>query len=285
MKKISLLQTLLHSLVNIFYSIIKSWRWSFLLSTLLTLTVNFPLSATENDETTDSNGTYYTGAFAGSGKAHNTLEDVEGFANWGYPGSSVDYDNTETIVGVLIGKKIYIDGIPLRIEIDGTVGDMSASTNQLDPKWLDETAKAYIPWVVTVQAGVGKDFGPIEVFLKGGVAVARIFNSVTDIDFSPDRPPWEDTDDSFRDDSIQLGLVIGVGAELPLSNRGKFLQNEEGWVLRMEASHINFGEDTYEVNHSGNNRCGPGGPRKPCLYNIKNELNIFRVAIIRHFSL
>ena len=299
MKKISSLWTLLHSLpVATFYFTVKAWHCSFLvLSTVLILTSSFPLGATEEatesnieaegDRIIELNDDIYIGVFIGSGRVYNEHTDVEGFANWGHPGSSVDYENTEPVGGVLIGKQLRINGVPLRIELDGTFGDMSASTNTLDPEGLDETAKADVRWIVTARAGLEKDLGPATIFANTGLAVARISNSVIDIDFSSTRPPQEDPDDSFRDDSIQIGWVVGAGAEVALDGKGKAktLRDAERWILRMEGAYINFGEDTYTVNHSGNNSCGPGGLRRPCFYNIKNEFGIIRVALIRRFSL
>ena len=63
----------------------------------------------------------YVGVFAGFGQADNRIIDVDGFANWGNPGSTVDYDTSGFIGGALIGKKFKIGGVPLRIELDGMV--------------------------------------------------------------------------------------------------------------------------------------------------------------------
>ena len=44
---------------------------------------------------------------------------------------------------------------------------------------------------------------------------------------------------------------------------------------------MDFGRNDYHVNHSGNNPCGPGGPRRPCLYKIEHELEVFRLGVTR----
>ena len=41
----------------------------------------------------------YVGVFAGFGQADNRIIDVDGFANWGNPGSTVDYDTSGFIGG------------------------------------------------------------------------------------------------------------------------------------------------------------------------------------------
>lgn len=233
-----------------------------------------------------NNNDYYFGVFVGAGKLKNTHVDVEGFANWGHPGSSVDYDDSATVGGFLIGKKAYINGLPVRLELDGTFGKISAQTNKLDPEGLDETAKSEVLWLVTTRAGLEKNVGLVTLFANGGLALAKISNSVTDIDFSRDAPPRRDPDDSFKDNSVHFGWVLGLGAEIPLDrNLQGALQNEETWTLRLEGSYINFGNEKYSVNHSGNNRCGAEGPRRPCAYTIKNELGILRLVLSRRFSL
>ena len=63
-----------------------------------------------------------------------------------------------------------------------------------------------------------------------------------------------DPDDSFRAGSTDLGPVIGAGIEAPLAG---------AWRLRAEGSFLDFGWSDHTVNHSGNNRCGPGNLRRP----------------------
>ena len=218
----------------------------------------------------------YIGFFVGSGKTLNKHIDSEGFANWGYPDSSSDYEDNQAVGGILIGKK-NINNSPLRIEFDGMLGKISASTNQLDPKGLDETAKTEVLWLVTARAGLDKELGPATLFVNGGVALAQIRNSVTDMDYKPDGSLHFDPDDSFADDSVEVGWVIGLGAEFPIS------KNEEGWTLRLEKFHADFGEKTYKVNRSGNNRCGWEGPYRACNYNIDNDIRVFRLLVYRSF--
>ena len=226
-----------------------------------------------DDRDTPLDGDYYIGVFYGSGQTNNKHTDLEGFANWGYPGSSVDYKEAAPIAGVLAGRRININGIPIRIELDGAFGDgLSASTNKLDPVGLDERAETDISWLVTARLGVERDIGPVTVILNGGLAMARVSNSVIDIDFKPGVAPWEDLDDSFHDTSTHTGWVIGVGAEMAL---------DDNWSLRVDGSYIDLGGDIYKVNHSGNNSCGPLGPRRPCSYEIDNEMSIIRLALIR----
>ena len=129
----------------------------------------------------------------------NRIVDVEGFANWGNPGSTVDYDDVGFVGGALMGKKFDIGDIPFRIEIDGTFGHLSAKTNKLDPEGLDETAETEFRWNATARGGIEQAVGPATVFVTGGLSAARITNSATDIDFGADMPPRLDADDSFRD--------------------------------------------------------------------------------------
>ena len=268
---------------------VKTWRFKLLLlPTFLVLTSNFSI-ATENDREAETDeisnsDDFYAGVFVGSSKVYINHNDPEGFANWGHPSSSVDYDDTEPIFGMLIGKKVNINDIPLRFELDGNFGDISASTNKLDPEGLDETAKTNVIWIITARAGIEKSLGFATVFANGGLALARISHSITDMDYMPDGSQQRDPDDSSQDDSIQVGWVVGLGAEVPLENDTRNLHDAEVWTLRIEGSYYDFGKDTHTVNHSGNNSCGPGGPRRPCHYNVENEVGILRLAIVRKFS-
>ncbi len=222
----------------------------------------------------DRAGTY-AGGFIGSGRTDNRIVDIEGFANWGNPGSVSEYDTAGLVGGVLIGKKFDVGGARLRTEIDGTFGDLMAMTNQLDPQGLDETAVSEFRWIATGRGGAERAIGDWTVFATGGVALAGVVNSVTDIDFGPNISPRVDSDDSFRESSTKIGWVAGVGFETPLA---------DGWTLRFEGSYLDFGRKTHYVNESGNNSCGPGNPRRPCPYDVRNTLGTVRLAIIHGFG-
>ena len=206
----------------------------------------------------------------------NRLVDVDGFANWGNPGSIVDYDDNRAVGGALLGRKFELDGTRLRFEIDATFGYLSASSNMLDPAGLDETVETDVRWLATARVGVEDSIGPATVFATAGLATARIDRSVTDVDFGPSTPEHIDPDDSFSDRSTEFGWVIGVGAEYPLS---------DAWTLRLDGSYVDFGRSTHHVNRSGNNRCcGNGTPRRPVSYDISNRLGIVRAAIVYRFG-
>lgn len=252
-----------------------AWRRpAFALSVVSLLAAVGPAHAADGRATVHWKETY-AGFFVGSGRIDNRIVDVEGFANWGNPGSTVDYDAAGKVGGVLVGRTFDVAGMPLRIEVDGTFGDVSASTNKLDPRDLDETAETEFRWMFTLRGGVERATGPATVFATGGLAVARIANSVTDIDFGGGAPPRPDPDDSFRDSSPTIGWTAGVGLEVPLA---------EAWTLRLEGSYYDLGRRTYYVNRSGDARCGPDNPRRPCAYEIGNRLHMVRLALVRRFG-
>ena len=168
-----------------------------------------------------------------------------------------------------------LGGLPLRLELDATLGNISAKTDRLDPVGLDETAIADYRWVATARGGVEDELGGVTLFASAGLAAARVRNSVTDIDFGPGRPAAMDPDDSFRDESTRFGWVIGAGLETSVA---------EEWTLRLEGSYLDFGRSTYFVNEAGDARCGPGGPRIACPYRVENSLGLLRVAVIRRFG-
>lgn len=218
----------------------------------------------------------YAGAFAGSGRLDSRLTDADGFSNWGNPGAVTDYEDAGFVAGVVAGKEFTAAGVPLRLEFGGVFGDLHATTNRLDPGGLDETAVSEFRWLATARLGLWKAFGPVTLFVTGGAAVARISDAVTDIDYSQAAPDGAvDPDDSFRNRSTKVGWVLGAGAEMPLA---------DAWALRLEALRMDFGEDDHHVNHSGNNTCGRGGPRRPCVHRIEHRLDLFRLAIIRRFG-
>ena len=222
-------------------------------------------------------GGLYGGAFVGIGRTSGRLVDRDGAANWGNPGWTVDYSRPRFIGGALFGKKFGRGPLPLRVELDGAFGDMFSRSNQLDPQALDETARLKYQWVVTARGGFEASLGPATIFLTAGLAAARVENSVTDLDRSGLNAPWyRDPDDSFHDESTKFGWVLSGGIEALVN---------ETWTLRGEVLHMDFGEDTYQFNHSGNNRCGPGGPHRPCLYDIDNEFGMARLVVIRRFNL
>ena len=249
------------------------WQGVLALAGLLQLT-NVALASTVNDEEVGAWTGTYAGVFIGSGQAENRVVDQEGFSDWGNPGATRNYDEDGLLGGVLIGKKFDLDGVPFRLEFDGTFGDLSAKTDKLDPKDLDETARTEFRWIATARAGIEQPIGFATLFISGGIAVARIENSVTDIDFGPDMPDQVDPDDSFHDNSTEIGWVVDLGIEALLSDT---------WTLRLEGSYLDFGQETHYLNHSGNNRCGPGKPRRPCPYDIENKLSSVRLAIFRRF--
>ena len=230
-----------------------------------------PLSV---DSVFDRSGTY-AGVLAGAGLTHGRLVDVEGFANWGNPGSVAAYDSAGIAGGALAGKKFAIGGVPLRAEIAGIYGDLSAQTNRLDPEGLDETAESEFRWIATMSAGVERTFGPVTLFATGGAAAAHIANSVTDLDSGDDMRERVDPDDSFLAEATEIGWTAALGFETPLG---------DAWTLRLGGSYLDFGRSPHHVNRSGDNSCGPDGPRRACLYEIGNRLGIVSLAIIRRFG-
>ena len=220
----------------------------------------------------------YAGVFVGFGQADNRIVDVGGFANWGEPGWAVDYDESAPVGGALIGTTLAIGGMPLRLELDAMTGGggLAASDNTLDPEGLDETVETSFGWIATARAGVEFAFAEgMTLFASAGVAAAQIERAVTDMDYDVDVPLHVDPDDSFSDDSTAVGWVIGAGVETALA---------DGWALRLEGSYMDFGQSTHRVNHSGDNRCWPDGPQRPCLYELEHALGVVRLAVVYRFG-
>lgn len=216
----------------------------------------------------------YAGVFGGVDFMENRIVDVDGFADWGNPGSVSKYDDRCFVGGVLVGGKFGVGGLTLRGELDGMLTNVSGSTDKVDPEGLDETAESKFSWIVSARGGVEQAVGRVTLFVTGGLAFAGISNSVTDID-SDESGSMVDPDDSFSKDSTEVGWVIGAGLETALSG---------AWMLRFEGSYMDFGESTHLVNRSADNRCcGPETPRRAASYEIEKRLSMARLAIIRRF--
>ncbi len=216
----------------------------------------------------------YAGLVAGSSWMDNRIEDVEGFAHWGMPGWTLDYNDSGLVFGVLAGRRFSLGDLPLRFEVDGMQGDMSARSNRVDPEGLDETVETEIRWVATARIGPEHAIGPVLAFASFGVALAGIDRSVTDIDWRPTVAPHVDHDDSFSDHTTEVGWVAGLGVET---------RWQRAWDVRLEGLYMEFGKSTHYVNHSGDNRCSPEGPNRPCPYEIDHALGMVRLGITYRF--
>ncbi len=221
-------------------------------------------------------GETYAGVFAGAARTENRIIDRSGFANWGMPGWATDYDDGDFSWGVLVGRKFTLDKARLRLELDGAWGEMSGKSDRLDPAGRDETVRGRVRWAATARLGLEHREGPWTVFINGGAALARITNTLTDIDFSPDMPPRRDPDDSFLHHATRIGWVLGIGIETPRMS---------SWRWRLDASYLGFGRGTHWVNRSGNNPCGSGGALAACPYRVENHLILLRLALVREFDL
>ncbi len=273
------------------------WRCAALMAVSIAMQMNTSLATAENGDALFKLKGMYTGVFVGSGQADNRIVDVKGFANWGQPGWAVDYNRSADVGGLLVGKMFSTSDKIFFLESDLIFGHMTTSTKKLEPYekqeynradppvpgWIDpyvrdESAETKYNWILSLRGGVGKVVGKSTIFVTGGMAVAQITDSLTDIDFDfrPETyiPPEFDPDDSFSTKSEKLGWVLGIGAEH---------QFTKGWTARLETSYFDFGKSTHYANHSKDDRCGPGNEKSLCPFSITHKLKIVRFAITRPF--
>ena len=220
----------------------------------------------------------YAGISVGIGHLSNGIRDVDGFANWGNPGSTRDYDAGGAVGGVFAGRRFALGGLGLRYEVEAMLGDLSARTDGLDPTCPDEAADTRLRWAVAARIGVEEEIGNVRAFALAGPALARIVNTVTDTDYTGsclERDLRLDADDSFRRESTRFGWTLGIGIETELTPR---------WTIRLDGAYFDFGKQSYRVNRSLNNSCGPNGPRAPCSYTIHNRTTALRLAIVYRFG-
>ena len=272
-------------------------RYAALMAVSITMQMNVSLASAESGDASPKLKGLYAGVFVGSGKADNRIVDVTGFANWGQPGWTVDYSRNEGVGGLLIGRKFNTNDKIFFLESDLIFGNMTAYTKKLEPYemqqfdradppipgWIDpynkdESAETKYNWILSLRGGAGKVVSKWTIFVTGGMAVAQITDSLTDIDFDfrPDTymPPEFDPDDSFSTKSEKLGWVLGIGAEH---------QFNKSWTARLETSYFDFGKSTHYANHSKDDNCGSGGEMALCPFSITHKLKIVRFAITRSF--
>ena len=243
-------------------------------SLLCALTLFWANMATATENRNQALPGLYTGIYLGVGLGENSIVDPQGFANWGEAGWTVDYDDKDPVGGLLFGRSFEFLTLPFRVELDAGLSAVSAKTNLLDPAHLDETAISSFKWITTARAGIEKNIGPMTLFATGGLAMARIRNSVTDIDFGPGQPSRVDPDDSFAETEVETGWVVGGGIEGPVA---------KSLYLRFEGLYMDFGKSSWPVNIAADGRCGPDGERTVCYYDVQNRLATFRAALIYRF--
>ena len=242
---------------------------------LVTLTTSAaPVNAEEQANSASTEG-QFAGVFVGAGQSSNTLLDIDGFADWGNPGSTTGYNKSGAVGGAFFGRQTD----NMRYELEFMLGGLTAHTDKLDPTCTDESATSKLNWTLAARFGVTDSVGQTRAFAVAGPALASIDNSVTDIDFSEPRSclkgrTWVDTDDSFRDSSTHFGWTLGFGIETEVA---------PNWLLRFEGVYFDFGKESYQVNLSRNNPCGHG-PRAPCTYSIDNRLTALRIGMVYYFE-
>lgn len=86
-----------------------------------------------------------------------SVRDVDGYANWGNPGSSLGYNSNGLVGGAVADQRVTIDGIGYRYEAEAMLGDLSAHTDRFDPTCTDEAANSRFRRFVAARFGVEKD--------------------------------------------------------------------------------------------------------------------------------
>ena len=221
----------------------------------------------------------YVGAFAGLGAVDVRTTDTDGFSGSnGVPGQTFEYDGTGLAAGVVAGRHFHLGRAQLRFEADGAFGGLPTAARQLDPIGLDETAVSELHWVGTARIGVRRSFGRAGVFLTGGVSVAGISDSFTDLDVGTDGRARVDPDDSFDERSTRVGWVAGAGIDTRVGG---------AWTLRFEGLYMDFGETVHQVeNRLGVNAgvCGPAGLPSPCRYGVDQRFALVRLVLVRRLG-
>ena len=221
----------------------------------------------------------YIGAFVGPGSMDVRMTDIDGFtAANGVPGQTFEYDDTGLAVGAVAGRHFRLGSVQLLFEADAAFGGLPAVARQVDPVGLDETAAMELHWVGTARLGARRSLGRFGVFVAGGVSVAGISNSFTDLDEGADGRMQVDPDDSFDERPTRVGWVAGAGIETPVAG---------AWTLRLEGLYNDFGETLHQAeNRLGVNAgaCGPAGLPSPCRYAFDERFALLRLVLVRRLG-
>ena len=194
---------------------------------------------------------------------------------------TVGADESEPYGTLLIGKELIVNGVPVKIDVDNILGGIANADNVEEPY---ENTNVKEQWLVTARADLEQKIGLGHLFFGGGMAVARISDSVINVDLKKEQSQGGSVRSS-GDNSLRVGWVVGLGVEIPLNKENiKNVKGDGDWVLQMEGSYINFKEGASLIGSSGS-RCGSSGARIPCLNNIKDgEVTLVRLVLIRRFS-
>ncbi|WP_419947597.1 outer membrane protein [Candidatus Palauibacter sp.] len=251
---------------------------SALISLLATMGV---VGVAQAQDGTDGSGQAgsYIGAFAGLGSLDVRMTDLDGFTGSnGVPGQAFEYDDAGLAAGVVAGRYFNLGRVRLLFEADGAFSGVSATAGQLDPAGMDETAAAELRWAGTARIGVRRSLGRVGLFVAGGVSVAGISNSFTDLDPGTDDRLQLDPDDSFDERPTRVGWVAGVGVEAPVAG---------AWTLRLEGLYNDFGETVHQAENRRDVNagvCGPAGLPSPCRYGFDQRLALLRLVLVRHLG-
>lgn len=217
------------------------------------------------------NGAYF-GLFASGVRSANEIVDVTGFASWGNAGHKTRFRGQRLVGSALVGRSFMSDGMPLRMELDATVGSIAGKSDLLDPADRDETGRVEFKWMASARVGIERQIRNATTFITGGVAFAKTRKSITDVDFSDSAPSAVDPDDSFSLSDTDVGWAVSLGIEAPVA---------DGWSVRLESVYMNFGSSRHNVNHSGGGRCGPGGERMPCPFRFDSDVRMVRIGFVK----
>lgn len=221
----------------------------------------------------------YAGFMLGAGHSSNEIVDIHGFSNWGHPGSKVKYSDRGLVGGVFAGQRTNFEGTNKRYEVEFMLTDLVSRSNRVDPRPIyggDETVVTKYDWTLTARFGVDKQIDNVRFFVLGGPALARIENSVTDVDWIREQKRYVyDPDDSFSSESTRFGWNLGIGFEKSIASN---------WLIRLEGAVFDFGNETYQVNHAANDGCGSGGPKTPCAtHKIDHRVSVLRLGFVYQF--
>ena len=154
-------------------------------------------------------------------------------------------DESNILGALLIGKELRINGALVELKFDEIISARKADTEKFKKEGDPEEEK----WFVTARADIKQKLESITLSASGGLAIARL-NGDSKLKNQPAGGGGNHLSDNSNE--VQLGWVVGLGAEIPLSQDvGRSSQDGKDWFLRIEGTHIKLEEKGYTINPSG----------------------------------
>ena len=166
--------------------------------------------------------------------------------------NTAEHDADGLLLGAAIGGRWQTGYVVLGLEAEGAWTDFSDDSPST--AFAGRTNRTEVDWLATVTAQAGIAAGGILGYAELGAAFARDQYTIVDADGAA-------PDESDRISDTRSGFVIGLGFELPVSQK---------LSARGEWNYVNFGGSEYSI--SGD------------LWQIDQTMHVIRLGVVYRFG-